>query len=125
MTRRRPSRAAHNSSSSSLTPTFGGVGLGGAGVAFSDELTVDVFEVGDACGQVGPVGCFELGAELQAQGCWSLSRSARSVLICSRAIGLPLESWRLLYAAAGWSAASLSYWIGDINAAELCRRRWL
>ena len=40
-------------------------------------------------------------------------------------IGLPLESWRLLYAAAGWSAASLSYWIGDINAAELCRRRWL
>ena len=39
--------------------------------------------------------------------------------------GLPLESWRLLYAAAGWSAASLSYWIGDINAAELCRRRWL
>lgn len=29
------------------------------------------------------------------------------------------------YAAAGWSAASLSYWIGAINAAELCRRRVL
>jgi hypothetical protein len=40
-------------------------------------------------------------------------------------IGLPLKSWRLFYAAAGWSAASLSYWIGDINAAELCRRRVL
>jgi hypothetical protein len=39
--------------------------------------------------------------------------------------GLPLKSWRLFYAAAGWSAASLSYWIGDINAAELCRRRVL
>ena len=26
---------------------------------------------------------------------------------------------------AGWSAASLSYWMGDINAAELCRRRLL
>jgi hypothetical protein len=39
--------------------------------------------------------------------------------------GLPLKSWRLFYAASGWSAASLSYWIGDINAAELCLRRVL
>ena len=39
--------------------------------------------------------------------------------------GLPLKSWRPFYAAAGWSAASLSYWIGDINAAELCLRRVL
>jgi hypothetical protein len=32
---------------------------------------------------------------------------------------LPLESWRVLYAAAGWSTAIFSYSIGGINAAEL------
>src|SRR4051794_11147980 len=32
---------------------------------------------------------------------------------------LPLESWRVPYAAAGWSTAIFSYSSGDINAAEL------
>jgi transposase InsO family protein len=45
--------------------------------------------------------------------------------LCPGLTGLPLKSWRLFYAASGWSAASLSYWIGDINAAELCLRRVL
>jgi len=46
--------------------SFGGVGLDGAGIAFGDESTVERFEVGDACGEVGSVRCFDLGAELQA-----------------------------------------------------------
>ncbi len=66
MTRRRLSRAALSSSSSSVT-ALGGVGFDGAGVAFGDELTVDGFEVGDACDQVGSVGGFDFGAELQAE----------------------------------------------------------
>ena len=38
-------------------------------------------------------------------------------------MGFPSDREGLLYdAAAGWSAASLSYWTGDINAAELCGR---
>ncbi len=39
--------------------------------------------------------------------------------------GIPSGREGFLYAAAGWSAASLSYWMGDFNAAELCRRRLL
>jgi hypothetical protein len=35
---------------------------------------------------------------------------------------LPLESWRVPYAAAGRSTAIFSYSMGDINAAEVCRR---
>jgi hypothetical protein len=35
---------------------------------------------------------------------------------------LPFESWRVPYAAAGWSTAIFSYSLGDINAADLCRR---
>jgi hypothetical protein len=35
---------------------------------------------------------------------------------------LSLESWRVPYAAAGWSAVIFSYSLGDINAAELWRR---
>ena len=38
---------------------------------------------------------------------------------------LPLESWRVSYAASGWTTAIFSYSVGDINAAELCRRRVL
>ena len=45
---------------------LGGVGLGGAGVAFGEELPVEGFEVGDSCDQVGSVGPFDLGAELEA-----------------------------------------------------------
>jgi hypothetical protein len=40
-------------------------------------------------------------------------------------MGFPRGGEGFLYAAAGWSAASLSYWRGDINAAVLCRRRLL
>ena len=39
--------------------------------------------------------------------------------------GFPSNREGFPYAAAGWSAASLSYWMGDIKAAELCRRRLL
>lgn len=45
----------------------GGVGLGGAGIALGDESTVEGFQVGDACGQVGSIGSFDFGAELQAE----------------------------------------------------------
>lgn len=42
-------------------------------------------------------------------------------------VGLSLPSNRggFSYAAAGWSTAIFSYSVGDINAAELCRRRVL
>ena len=40
-------------------------------------------------------------------------------------LGFPSNREGFPYAAAGWSAASLSYWMGDINAAEVCRRRLL
>jgi hypothetical protein len=40
-------------------------------------------------------------------------------------LGFPSNREGFRQAAAGWSAASLSYWVGDINAAELCRRRVL
>jgi hypothetical protein len=33
-------------------------------------------------------------------------------------LGFPSNREGFLYGAAGWSAASISYWIGDINAAE-------
>jgi hypothetical protein len=46
---------------------LGGVGLDHAGIAFGDESTVEGFEVGDACGQVGSVRCFDLGTEVQAE----------------------------------------------------------
>ncbi len=35
---------------------------------------------------------------------------------------LPLESWRVPYAASGWMTAVFSYWMGDINDAAVCRR---
>ena len=35
---------------------------------------------------------------------------------------LPLESWRVPYAAPGWMTAVFSYWMGDINDAAVCRR---
>jgi hypothetical protein len=46
---------------------LGGVGFDGVGVALGDESTVEGFEVGDAYGQVGSIGSFDFGAELQAE----------------------------------------------------------
>ena len=43
----------------------------------------------------------------------------------ARPAGFPSNREGFPYAAAGWPAASLSYWMGDIKAAELCRRRLL
>lgn len=45
---------------------LGVVGLGGAGVAFDEQLPGQRFELGDSGDQVGPVGPVDLGAELQA-----------------------------------------------------------
>ena len=56
-----------SSSSSSSDAALGGVGLGGAGVAFGEELAVRGFQRGDPGDEFGPVGLFDLGAELQAQ----------------------------------------------------------
>jgi len=43
-------------------------------------------------------------------------------IMMEAACELPLESWRVRYAASGWMAAILSNSTGDIKAAELCRR---
>ena len=45
---------------------FSGVGFGGAGVTFGEQLPGERFEVGDAGDQLGPVGPVDLGTELQA-----------------------------------------------------------
>jgi hypothetical protein len=42
-------------------------GFGGAGVAFGGELAGGSFEGGDAGDQLGPVGSFDFGAELEAE----------------------------------------------------------
>ena len=57
--------------------TLGGVGLGGAGVAFGEELAVRGFQRGDPGDEFGPVGLFDLGTELQPQS------SPEFVEICS------------------------------------------
>jgi hypothetical protein len=46
--------------------TSAGVGFGGATVAFGDELTVEVLEVGDPGDELGFVGSVDLGAEVEA-----------------------------------------------------------
>ena len=56
---------------------LGGVGLGGAGVAFGEELAVRGFQRGDPCDEFGPVGLFDLGTELQPKS------SPEFVEICS------------------------------------------
>jgi len=56
---------------------LGGVGLGGAGVAFGEELPVRGFQRGDPCDEFGPVGLFDLGSELQPKS------SPEFVEICS------------------------------------------
>lgn len=43
------------------------MGFGGAGVAFCEQLPVDVFQVGDAAGELGAAGAVDLGAELEPQ----------------------------------------------------------
>jgi hypothetical protein len=48
----------------------------------------------------------------------------RSPLLCG-VLCFPSNRGGFPYAAAGWCAASFSYWIGGINAVELCRRRLL
>lgn len=45
--------------------------------------------------------------------------SASTVASSRTTSELPLESWRVPYAAAGWSTALFSYLIGDMNAAEV------
>src|SRR6266700_6496083 len=45
----------------------GVAGFGGAGAAFGGELAGGGFEAGDAGGQLGPLGSFDLGAELEAE----------------------------------------------------------
>src|SRR6266516_1460900 len=45
----------------------GVAGFGGAGVALGGELAGGGFEAGDAGDQLGPVGSFDLGAELEAE----------------------------------------------------------
>ncbi len=59
--------------------------------------------------------------ECSALGVGGLGKHGHGVV----GVGFPRNREGFPYAAAGWSAASLSYWIGDINAAELCRRRLL
>ena len=47
--------------------SLGVVGLGGAGVAFGGELAAGGFQGGDSADELGPVGSFDLGAEVEAQ----------------------------------------------------------
>src|ERR1700736_1126778 len=93
-------------------------------------LVVDYTRVlgADDALRVVQIGEHLIGAD-RVQGCESSIKADGDdheiLLLVKWSRGLPLKSWRLFYAAAGWPAASLSYWIGDINAAELCRRRVL
>ena len=63
----------------------------------------------------------QVGAALRL----SPGTAERRLSIARTLIELPLESWRVPYAAAGWSAAIFSYSVGGSNDAELCRRRVL
>ena len=79
--------------------------------------------------QQGEANCRRFGVTLAP--CVRLMRSKPSPSKCSANasapvnLGFPSNREGFPYAAAGWSAASLSYWMGDINAAEMCRRRLL
>jgi hypothetical protein len=44
-----------------------GVGFGDTGVPLGDQLAVDGFKFGDPCDQLGSVGSFDLGAEVEAE----------------------------------------------------------
>ena len=65
----------------------------------------------------------KVGAAARIKPCCGVGAASTSGF--QEGLGFPSNREGFPYAAAGWSAASLSYWMGDINAAELCRRRLL
>ena len=107
---------------------LGGVGLGGAGVAFGEELAVRSFQCGDPCDEFGPVGLFDLGTELQPQS------APEFVEICSQPVNLVSSDGEVGAqaggcdglvaggcAGGGWAASSTA-WRCRVRAASRCSR---